>query len=298
MKRNLLLWITIAVSFLTWAAPAQAQCPEDPNDHGICDTMYVEVYENDWLFTGQARQVRVPIRVTNDIPNPVTDSIAGFVIPLCFTTSNPSAQCYLDPMYNGLLGLDFCEHLHGESIFRHLPSMDDPQEHNWMMDLCHRYMRQEWDTSVLVISQGNNAWLSLVATGTQDQKFPGGSRVLVATLTFTVDDTMTICLDSCFWPPTGQLTFCRHDARLYVPRANLPYCFTMSYLGDCTGDRLINVSDAVFLLSYLFRYGPAPDPIEVGDTNCDGIVDIGDVLFLINYLYRGGAPPSCPQPEE
>jgi hypothetical protein len=49
----------------------------------------------------------------------------------------------------------------------------------------------------------------------------------------------------------------------------------------------------VYLIGYLYRGGPAPDPVKVGDVNCDGIVDIGDVVYLITYLYKGGPPPKC-----
>ncbi|UCB51542.1 MAG: dockerin type I repeat-containing protein [Candidatus Zixiibacteriota bacterium] len=293
MKRNLLLWITMVVSFLAWAAAVGAQCPEEPNDHGICDTMYLEVYDCDRLFTGDSRQVRVPVRVTNDIPDTVTDSIAGMVIPLCFTSSNPGAQCFLDPM-NNFTGLWHCSH--EICIFRHLPSIDDPQERNWMMDLWEKLLGLEWDTRILSLSEGNNFWLALVPTGTQDQRFCGGSGVLVATMTFTVDDTMTICLDSCFWPPAGRLAFSRSDAVTYVPRSNLPYCFSMSYpdTGDCNADCVVDIGDLVYLINYLFRDGPTPNPLQTGDVNCDGIVDLGDAVFLIGYLYKGANAPGCP----
>ena len=292
MSRNLLLATITVVALLRWAPTAQAQCPEDPNDHGVCDTMYVEVYENDWLFTGEARQVRVPIRVTSDIPDPAIDSIAGMVIPLCFTSSNPGAQCFLDPMYN-TNELWTC--WNNRCIFRHLPTVDDPQERNWMLDLWEQWLGLEWDTRILDLGGGTHFWLSLVASGTQDQRFCGGSRVLVATMTFTVDDTMTICLDSCFWPPTNRLVFSRSDPVTYVPRTNLPYCFSMSYpgLGDSNADGIVDIGDVVYLIGYLYRNGPAPTPTEVGDANCDGIVDIGDVVRLIGSLFKGGPPPSC-----
>jgi len=61
--------------------------------------------------------------------------------------------------------------------------------------------------------------------------------------------------------------------------------------GDANRDGMINVSDVVFLLAYLYRGGPAPDPPELGDANGDGLVGIADVVYLIQYLYRGGPPP-------
>lgn len=64
--------------------------------------------------------------------------------------------------------------------------------------------------------------------------------------------------------------------------------------GDANGDGRINIGDAVFLVEYLFKGGPAPDPLEAGETNCDGAVNIGDVVFIIAYLFRGGPPPICP----
>jgi hypothetical protein len=45
------------------------------------------------------------------------------------------------------------------------------------------------------------------------------------------------------------------------------------------------------MINYLFRNGPAPDPLEAGDANCDGVVDPADVVYLINYLFRNGPPP-------
>ena len=66
--------------------------------------------------------------------------------------------------------------------------------------------------------------------------------------------------------------------------------------GDANGDEHVNVGDAVFIISYAFRGGPAPDPIEAGDANCDGHCNIGDAVFIISYAFRGGPAPctSCP----
>jgi len=63
--------------------------------------------------------------------------------------------------------------------------------------------------------------------------------------------------------------------------------------GDCTGDKIIDVSDVVFLINYLFINGPAPAPLPVGDVNCDGVVDVSDVVYMINYLFINGPAPCC-----
>ena len=63
--------------------------------------------------------------------------------------------------------------------------------------------------------------------------------------------------------------------------------------GDTNGDWVIDVGDVVYLVSYLYRGGPAPEYVVVGDCNCDEIVNVGDVVFLISYLFKGGNPPDC-----
>ena len=63
--------------------------------------------------------------------------------------------------------------------------------------------------------------------------------------------------------------------------------------GDANRDGLVDLGDVVFLVNYLYRNGPAPEPGSAGDVNCDGTVDLGDVVYLTNYLFRGGTPPQC-----
>ncbi len=69
---------------------------------------------------------------------------------------------------------------------------------------------------------------------------------------------------------------------------------TPSFLsGDANGDWVIDVSDVVYLINYLYKTGSAPDPLEAGDANCDTKVDLGDIVYIINYLYKGGPVPGC-----
>jgi hypothetical protein len=70
---------------------------------------------------------------------------------------------------------------------------------------------------------------------------------------------------------------------------------TAEYLrGDANQDGIINVGDIVYLVSYLYKNGPAPTPVWVGDCNCDEIVNVGDIVYLVSYLYKGGPAPGCP----
>jgi hypothetical protein len=64
-------------------------------------------------------------------------------------------------------------------------------------------------------------------------------------------------------------------------------------VGDADGDELINVSDAVYLIGYIFAGGPAPTPHEVGsgDADCSGVVNISDAVFTLSYIFAGGPPP-------
>jgi hypothetical protein len=198
---------------------------QDPNDNGVADTLYLESWPGDERLEGQGPwEVMIDVYVTNDIPDPAIDSIAGFVIPLCFfSTNEPSANCHVCPTRNNCGASDlhpFPEPILENSIFRHKPSMADPQIRNWMMDLSAAFMGWEWDTRILDYSGDptpNNYWVSLVPTGTQDQRFSGGSRILIFTATFCIEDSTNICLDTCFWPPTGRLAFSRSDAVTYMP---------------------------------------------------------------------------------
>jgi hypothetical protein len=70
---------------------------------------------------------------------------------------------------------------------------------------------------------------------------------------------------------------------------NLTYLYFLR--GDTNGDGMIDLGDVLYLISYLYKGGPAPDPLEAGDCNRDGVIDLGDLLYLIAYLYKGGPPP-------
>lgn len=65
--------------------------------------------------------------------------------------------------------------------------------------------------------------------------------------------------------------------------------------GDANHDTNVNISDVVYIVSYLFKGGPPPNPMAAGNVNCDASVTISDVVFLVNYLFKAGHVPcySC-----
>jgi hypothetical protein len=69
-----------------------------------------------------------------------------------------------------------------------------------------------------------------------------------------------------------------------------------SVCGDANGDMEADISDVVYLISYIFQGGLQPNPLLKGDANCDAAVDISDVVYLISYIFSGGYLPcaDCP----
>lgn len=61
--------------------------------------------------------------------------------------------------------------------------------------------------------------------------------------------------------------------------------------GDPNADELVDITDAVYLIAYIFNSGPEPVPYEAGDANCDDLVNVTDAVYLIQYIFSGGAPP-------
>lgn len=95
----------------------------------------------------------------------------------------------------------------------------------------------------------------------------------------------------------GQGNFTIDVVSLSNPDLKLSSSITFvlnAYLcGDANADEAIDVGDVVYLIDYLFKGGPAVNPVMAGDATCDGVIDVSDVVYLINYLFKGGPAPSC-----
>jgi hypothetical protein len=61
--------------------------------------------------------------------------------------------------------------------------------------------------------------------------------------------------------------------------------------GDADDSGVITISDAVFLIGFIFADGPAPDPTALGDSDGNGILSISDAVYLIAFIFSGGPAP-------
>jgi hypothetical protein len=52
-----------------------------------------------------------------------------------------------------------------------------------------------------------------------------------------------------------------------------------------------DISDLVYLMTFMFQSGPEPPCLEEADANGSGGVDISDLVYLVSYMFQGGPPP-------
>ena len=67
--------------------------------------------------------------------------------------------------------------------------------------------------------------------------------------------------------------------------------------GDANADGRQNVTDAIFVLRYLFGVGEVPPCAKSADADDSGTVDRTDPIFLLNFLFTRGPSPLAPFPE-
>ncbi len=75
-------------------------------------------------------------------------------------------------------------------------------------------------------------------------------------------------------------------------------CMQEEFLrGDANEDGAVSISDAVYMVQYLFLSGPASDCERTGDANGDGFLNVADAVYLLNAYFSGGAAIPAPYPD-
>jgi PKD repeat protein len=68
--------------------------------------------------------------------------------------------------------------------------------------------------------------------------------------------------------------------------------------GDTDSNGIIEITDAIKMLNYLFLGQPAPRCRDAADFNDAGRIDITSPIALLNFLFLGGAQPAVPYPNK
>lgn len=77
-------------------------------------------------------------------------------------------------------------------------------------------------------------------------------------------------------------------------RNAVTYAGRLFLRGNVNDDEDTDLSDAIFLLAYLFSGGRAPTCLQAGEINGDLAIDLSDAIFLLQHLCLGGRRPAPP----
>jgi hypothetical protein len=67
--------------------------------------------------------------------------------------------------------------------------------------------------------------------------------------------------------------------------------------GDVTSDQVIDISDPVRILGWLFLGDQTPGCLAAANANNDATIDLSDAVAILGYLFLGSAPPAPPFPD-
>ncbi len=137
-----------------------------------------------------------------------------------------------------------------------------------------------------------NQTIMLTLRNTGDPLEPGSG--LLANMYFRMDTTATVGDTMVIDTAIISGNYLNYSSILgeYVPDFQIGGIYVVEPLwGDANRDGNVGVSDVIVMINYLFKGGPAPNPLNIADNNCDGDVSVSDVVYLINYLFKGGSAP-------
>ncbi len=66
--------------------------------------------------------------------------------------------------------------------------------------------------------------------------------------------------------------------------------------GEVDANGVLDLTDAISVLGWLFLGEEEPDCLDAADVNDDGVVDLSDPVNGLNYLFLAGEPPPAPGP--
>ena len=65
---------------------------------------------------------------------------------------------------------------------------------------------------------------------------------------------------------------------------------------DSNGDGVVDISDSVHSLRFLFASGDSGECELAADCNADGELNVSDAVYRLAHLFTDGPPPRAPYP--
>jgi len=175
----------------------------------------------------------------------------------------------------------------------------DPEIINWMMvneveDVDgHIYIGDDLGWVNPVVTAVGNGTSTIPCTQETIGYYPGLTAPILK-LTFDLGDFAGMYDEGLMWD-------C--DTRSYVVTGaddggpisagdDFTYCGHTA--GDLNLDGVIDISDLVFMVEWMFNGGDAPQVLETADLDGNGAVDISDLVYMVDYMFMGGAAPQHP----
>jgi hypothetical protein len=62
--------------------------------------------------------------------------------------------------------------------------------------------------------------------------------------------------------------------------------------GDADGSGLVNISDAIRLINFIFGNLPSPNPLCRGDSDGNGAINVSDAVKILGYIFSGASAPA------
>jgi hypothetical protein len=159
------------------------------------------------------------------------------------------------------------------------------------------------------ISPDHVFWYGVAMPGSG---LPAGPTELCYSMIFDVPPEVAeaeagICVTPYFYPAAGTWSFydnggsyppdfCGQEVPSETDPVADPVCFDVKVLcGDADASGFVNITDCVYLLSFIFGGGPEPIPYISGDVDCNGSVNVADAVYVRNYIFGGPEPcAECP----
>ena len=228
------------------------------------------ITEAEIIAAGVTFTANMQVRITANDGTPqsiVEAGIDGFKVS--------SFECYAPMEVTGMQVLDdtqtvvLIEDLTVTGGFETIPEETTALYDIWLTNSNKALFQPDPNNYTFQINIANTDIISYTKTDDWQFNLTGG---LVGQTSLTIDIVHSMTTD--YSSPDIDVT------------VNAPYI-----CGDADGSESVNVSDAVYIINYVFVGGDAPDPIESGDADCSGACNVSDAVWIINYVFVGGNAP-------